>query len=160
MKKVILLLSACLLISLMGNSQKVDSGKIPASVKQAFAKKFPAATDVKYGMEKKDYEINFKDKGVEMSANFNATGKWLETETEIKEKDLPKEVSGSVVRNFAGFKMSEIAKSEAPGKGLIYEMDLTKDNEGYEVRFSPKGDIVMKTPLKKDKEEKEEDEKK
>jgi len=155
MKKIIVLLSACLLISLMGYTQKITPDKVPTPVKQAFAKKFPAATDVKYEMEKKDYEINFKDKGVEMSANFDATGKWLETETEIKETDLPKAVSASVAKNFAGFKISEVAKTETPGKGLIYEMDLKKDNEGYEVQFSPKGDILKKTPLKKEKEEEE-----
>jgi len=155
MKKLIVLLSACLLISLMGYTQKITSDKVSAPVKQAFAKKFPAATDVKYEMEKKDYEINFKDKGVEMSANFDATGKWLETETEIKESDLPKGVSGSVAKNFAGFKISEVAKVEMRDKGLIYEMDLKKNKEGYEVRFSPKGDVLKKTPLKKEKEEEE-----
>ena len=160
MKKLIVLLSACLLISLMGFTQKITPDKVPAPVKQAFAKKFPAATDVKYEMEKKDYEINFKDKGVEMSANFDATGKWLETETEIKQSDLPKEVLASVAKNFAGFKISEVAKVESADKGLCYEMDLKKDKEGYEVQFSPKGDILKKTPLKKEKEEKEENEKK
>ena len=153
MKKIVVLLSACLLISLMGYTQKITLDKVPAPVKQAFAKKFPAATDVKYEMEKKDYEINFKDKGVEMSANFDVTGKWLETETEIKESDLPKAVSASVAKNFAGFKISEVAKTETLDKGLIYEMDLKKDKEGFEVQFSPKGDVLKKTQLKEEKEE-------
>ena len=157
MKKIIVLLSACLLISLMGYTQKITPDKIPAYVKQAFAKKFPAATDIKYEMEKKDYEINFKDKGVEMSANFDATGKWLETETEIKESDLPKEVSASAAKNFAGFKITEVAIVETPDKGLIYEMDLKKDKEGHEVQFSPKGVILKKTPLKKEKSENNKD---
>jgi len=155
MKKIVVLLSACLLISLMGYTQKITPDKVPAPVKQAFAKKFPAATDVKYEMEKKDYEINFKDKGVEMSANFDATGKWLETETKIKESELPKEVSASVAKNFTGLKISEVAKTETPDHGLIYEMDFKKDKEGFEVQFSPKGDILKKTPLKKEKEEKD-----
>jgi hypothetical protein len=156
MKKIMVLLSASLLISLMGYTQKITPDKVPALVKQAFARKFPAATEVKYEMEKTDYEINFKDKEVKMSANFDATGKWLETETEIKESDLPKEVSASVSRNFAGFKKSEIAKTETPDQGLIYEMDLKKDKEGYEVQFSAKGDIIKKIPLKQEKEEEEE----
>jgi len=157
MKKIIVLLSACLLIGLTGYTQKITPDKVPAAVKQAFAKKFPAATDVKYEMEKKDYEITFKEKGVEMSANFDATGKWLETETEIKESDLPKEVAASVAKNFAGFKISEPAKTETPDKGLFYEMDLKKDKEGYEVRFSVKGDILKKTPLTKEKGEDDKD---
>lgn len=61
-----------------------------------------------------------------MSANFDATGKWLETEIEIKETDLPKAISASVAKHFAGFKISEVAKTETPDKGLIYEMDLKK----------------------------------
>ena len=155
MKKIIVLLSACLLFSLMGYTQKITPDKVPAPVKEAFAKKFPGATDVKYEMEKKDYEINFKDKGVEMSVNFDATGKWLETETEIKVTDLPKEVSASVAKNFSGFKISDIAKTETTDKGLVYEMDLKNDKEGFEVQFSNKGDILKKTPLKKEKEEEE-----
>ena len=54
-------------ISLMGYTQKITPEKVPAHVKQAFAKKFPAATDVKYEMDlKKDkegYEVQFSPKG-------------------------------------------------------------------------------------------------
>jgi Putative beta-lactamase-inhibitor-like, PepSY-like len=157
MKKIMIILSACLLISILGYSQKTNVDKVPAPVKEAFAKKYPAATNVKYEMEKKDFEVTFSDKGVEMSANFDATGKWLETETEMKAADLPKEVSVSVGKNFAGFKISEVAKTETPDKGLIYEMDLKKDKEAYEVQFSQKGEILKKVVLKK---EKEDDEKK
>jgi hypothetical protein len=149
MKKIIVLFASILLISLMGYSQNIASDKVPVQVKQAFAKKFPLATDVKYEMEKKDYEINFRDHGVEMSANFDATGQWLETETEINESDLPKEVSSSVVKNFKGFKISEIAKVETPEKGLIYELNLKNNKEGYEVQFAPTGEIVKKEVLKK-----------
>jgi len=151
MTKIILFLSVCLMISLTGYNQKVTPDKVPAAVKQAFAKKFPAATDVKYEMEKSDYEVNFREKGVEMSANFDAAGKWLETETEIKESALPKEVSDSVARNFPGFKITEVARTEAPGKETIYEMDVKKGKDGYEVQFSVKGDILKKIPLKKEK---------
>ena len=128
----------------------------PDAVKQAFAIKFPFATDVKYEMEKEDFEVTFKDKGVGMSANFDPAGKWLETETEIKASDLPKEVSASAAKNFAGYRISEADRVETPGAGIIYEMDLVKEKDGYEVQFSPKGDILKKEPLKKEKEEEEE----
>ena len=143
------MLSACLLISLMGYSQEITAEKVPAAVKEAFAKKFPAVTDVKYQMEKTDYKIAFKDKEVGMSANFNSKGEWLETETIMIESDLPKEVLTSVATNFTGFMITEITKSEGPDNVLNYEMILKKDKEGYEVKFSPKGDILKKTPLLK-----------
>ena len=149
MKKLIVLLSACLVPSLMGYPQNIPPDEVPAPVKKAFAIKFPAATSIKYEMEKKDYEVTFKDKGVGMSANFDATGKWLETETVIKESDLPKEVSASIARNFADFRISEITQVETPNKGLIFEIVLKTDIEGYEVRISPKGNVLKTTPLKK-----------
>ncbi|MGA2822975.1 MAG: hypothetical protein ABSE72_05555 [Bacteroidales bacterium] len=61
MKRIILLLSAGLLISLLSFSQKITPDKIPALVKQAFTKMFPSATGMKYLMEKKNYEVNFTD---------------------------------------------------------------------------------------------------
>jgi len=132
----------------MGYTQKITPDKVPVPVKEAFAKKFPAATDVKYEMEKKDYEVTFKDKGVGMSANFNSKGEWLETKTIMIESDLPKEVLTSVATNFVGYSITEITKVEGPNNVLNYEMKLKKDKEGYEVKFSSKGDVLKKTPLK------------
>ena len=149
MKKIVVLMSACLLISFMGYTQKITLEKVPAPVKQAFSTKFPAATDAKYEMKKKDYAVTFKDKGVGTCANFDPTGKWLETKTSISESDLPQEVSTSVAKDFAGFTISEVAKVETTDKPLIYKIDLKKGDEGYKVQFSPKGDVLKKTPLKK-----------
>jgi uncharacterized membrane protein YkoI len=143
------LLSACMLVSFMGYTQKVTPDKVPAAVLQAFTKKFPAATDVKYELKKNNYDISFRDKGVRVFANYNPGGNWLQTKTAIIESDLPKEVSAAVAKDFAGFKISEVAKIETSDKPLIYEMDLKKDKEGYEAQFSPKGDVLKKKPLKK-----------
>ena len=151
MKKVIIMLSTGLLISLGSFSQKITPDKIPTPVKQAFTKMFPTATGMKYLMEKKDYEVNFTDKGFEMSANFDAMGKWLETETEIKPEDLPEKVTASVAKNFAGYRIAEVGKVEKPGTGVVYEMDLKKDKEGFEVQFSPNGDVLKKVPWKEEK---------
>jgi hypothetical protein len=40
-------------------------------------------------------------------------------------------VSDTAAKNFNGFTISEVTKVETPKKGLIYEMDLKKDKEGY-----------------------------
>jgi hypothetical protein len=37
---------------------------------------------------------------------------------------------------------------ETSDKPLFYMMDLKKGTEGYKVHFSPKGDVLKKTPLK------------
>jgi len=149
MKKIIVLLSVCLLFASFGYNQTIPEEKVPAPVKESFAKKFPAATSVVYNMEKTDYEVTFKDKEVGMSANFNSKGEWLETETIMIESDLPKEVLTSVATNFVGFVITDITKIDGPDNVLNYEMHLKKGTEAYKVKFSPKGDILKKTPLKK-----------
>ena len=151
MKKLIALLSAILLISLVGYSQDIPADKVPAPVKKAFEKQFPGATDVKYEMEKRNYEISFKDKEVQMSATYNTYGRWTETETKIAESDLPKKVMKSVTKNFKDYTMSDIAKMETPTVKLCYEIVLKNDKLGYEVQFNPKGDVLRKMPLKKEK---------
>jgi hypothetical protein len=149
MKKTIVLLSVCLLISFMGYSQTIAAEKVPAPVKEAFAKKFPTATSVVYEIEKTDYKVNFKEKAVGMSANFNSKGEWLETQTIMIESDLPKEVLTSVANNFVGFIVTDITKIDGPDNVLNYEMLLKKGTVAEKVKFSPKGEILKKTPLKK-----------
>ncbi len=80
MKKLVVMLSACLLIGLAGFTQKLAAEKVPAAVKQSFNQKYPGATNVKYEMEDNDFEISFRAEASVMSANFDKTGKWLETE--------------------------------------------------------------------------------
>ena len=140
-------MSVYLTISFTGYTQNIPPDEVPVSVKQSFAKKFPTAAHVKYEMEKIDYEVTFKDNGVEMSANFNAIGKWLETETAIKVSDLPKEVSSSVSRKFAGFMISEVTRVKTKDKQLFYKMELKTDKQGYQVQFSSNGHMLKTAPL-------------
>ena len=142
-------MSAFLLICLMGFTQKITPEKVPVPVKNAFTTKFPAATDAKYEIISNYYKVIFNDKGVMTSANYSPAGKWLKTETAISESDLPKEVSASLAKDFADFKISAVTKIESPDKPLFYTMDLQKEKEGYNAQFSPKGDVLKKTPLKK-----------
>lgn len=146
MKKIIVWLSACLLISVVGFSQQITAEKVPTAVKEAFAKKFPGATDVKYEMAKTDFVVAFKEKEVGMYANFNSKGEWLQTETIMLESDVPKEVLTSVATNFVGFIITAVTKLEGPDDVLNYVLDLKKGNEIIEVKFSPKGDVLKKTP--------------
>ena len=149
MKKIIVLLSVCLLFASFGYTQTIPAEKVPATVKESFTKKFPSATSVAYKMEKTDYKVTFKDKAVGMSANFNSKGEWLETQTVMIESDLPKEVLTSVANNFVGFVITDITKIDGPNNVVNYEMHLKKGTVAEKVKFSPKGEILKKTPLKK-----------
>ena len=69
---------------------------------------------------------------------FNSKGEWFETEPIMIESDLPKDVLTSAATNFVGYTMTEITKIEGPNDVLNYEMNLKKNKESYEVKFSPK----------------------
>jgi hypothetical protein len=151
MKKIMVMLVACLMVSPLAWSQKIPESQVPVEVRQTFKKMFPSAAGIRYEMEKQDYEISFKNGNRECSANYDVTGKWLETETELEASELPKPVLDTVARDFAGFKMDEAVQVETPGHDMFYVMDLKKGKEGYEVQFSADGKVLKKTPLKEEK---------
>ena len=60
------------------NAQKPAKETIPASIKEAFAKKYPAAKVMEWEVEENGFEAEFKMNKVEMSANFNKDGVFME----------------------------------------------------------------------------------
>jgi hypothetical protein len=148
MKKVAILGILYFLIGLVAFSQEIPPGNVPNPVKQAFAKQFPAAKAVKYGLDKTDYQIDFQEQGKECIATYNATGKLLGTDKEITSDGLPKEVSSAIAQNFPGYTIITVVRREALDKGICFEMDLKKDDAGYSIRFSDKGEILQKVERK------------
>ncbi|MGA2822859.1 MAG: PepSY-like domain-containing protein [Bacteroidales bacterium] len=148
MKKVAISVILYFLIGLVAFSQEISPNKVPIPVKQAFAKQFPAARAVIYELDKTDYQIGFQEQGKECIATYNAAGKLLGTDKEIASNRLPKEVSSAVAQNFPGYTIITVVKREASDKGICFEMDLKKDDAGYSVRFSDKGEILQKVARK------------
>jgi hypothetical protein len=146
MKRLPFLLTLCFLIALNTFSQEIKSQKVPVPVKQAFVKQFPAAAAVKYAENGNNYEISFLIKDKSCIATYNSSGKLIESQTEITSSALPKEVHNAATKSFPGYEMVTIVKREAFDKGICYEMDLKKDDAGYSVRFSDKGEILQKVP--------------
>jgi hypothetical protein len=126
----------------------------PAAAKSAFAAKFPGAQKVKWSVEKPgEFEVEFTMNKVESSALFDATGKFLEAETEIKQSELPQAVQATIAKDFAGYKLDEIEKSTDTNSVVSYEMEAVKGKEKLELGFDANGKLLSKEPLKKEKEE-------
>jgi len=129
------------------NEKKVEVSEV---VKNAFATKFPNATKVEWSLEKPgEFEVEFKLNKTEMSALFDEKGTLLETESEIEETDLPGAIKATLAKDFAGYKLDEIEKTDAKGE-ITYEMEAKKDNNEFELVFGINGKLL------KQKEEKEE----
>lgn len=69
---------------------------VPKAVHEAFQKTYPNAKSVKYSQQQRDgkslYEIEFKDQGREREVLYDADATLVQTEEEIKARELPEAV--------------------------------------------------------------------
>jgi outer membrane lipoprotein-sorting protein len=155
MKNFILLAASFLLISISACSQK----NLPENVKREFAKKYPSAQSVKWDSESpNEWEAEFKMDGKRMSTCFDNSAKWLESETEISEKELPAAVLITLNSEFQGYKKNAIEILENP-EMKCFELALKKGESTLEVVIDNSGKIVKKTEAKEQDEDDEQTEK-
>jgi hypothetical protein len=144
MKRILLCWIACLSI-LFVEGQKLKVSEVPLAVKQSFSKSFPKSKEVKWSKENsEEFEAEFKNEGKEMSANFSITGILRSTEMEIRKGDLPKAVQAAISKEFGGYKIKEVERSETHGKGEVFETELEKGSFMWEVQFDMNGTILAK----------------
>lgn len=152
MKRLIYLVLIAELMSNAASAQKIAADKVPIAVASALTAKFPSATKTSWEIENtNEYEAGFKLNGEEVSANFDNTGKWLETETEIKVSDLPFAVLEALAKDFAGFKIEEASKIESSKDGNCFEAEVEKGEEAFDVLFTSDGKVISKTKLEAEK---------
>ena len=139
MKKIMIV---CLLGTLFfapAFAQKITTDKVPVLIYRAFKSKFPASNQESWAKESASvYEVVFFNEKKKQSAQFDTTGAWKETETEINFNALPRPVNAAFNKQFGGFMVQE------------YELIINKGKEGYEVQFSAKGELVKKEAAKEE----------
>jgi len=151
MKKTIVVLFSGLL-ALIACAQNANP---PEAVSKAFSDKFGTVKGLKWDQEDDEWEAEFKMNGTEMSASFDQSGTWLETETEIKEKDLPENIMNAVNAQFEGWEIEEAEKIETPDfKG--YELAIEQDENEKEILVSEDGNITIKKEEREDEEDEDE----
>ncbi len=121
----------------------------PTTVTSAFAQKFKRAEKVKWDMEEaNEWEAEFMLSGKEMSASFDLSGKWLETETEIELNELPAVVKKAIDKQYSGSKIGETSLIDSPDFNG-YEIALKQKGKSFEVQATSDG-TLKKTEEKKD----------
>lgn len=150
MKKTIVVFAFATLSGTL-SAQTLKESEVPAAVKTAFAKNFPTVKSVKWSKEKEgEFEAEFKNGSMEQSSNFDAAGKWLVTETEIKKKDLPATVQNTIKNEFAGYEIEEAEKVEMPDQPLSYEVKLEKGEMTLSVVITSDGKVTRKEESKEE----------
>ena len=124
-------------------AQRVEQSDIPSVVLKAFQEKYPQAQDVEWEKESDtELEAEFDLNGEEMSANFSQDGTWMETETEIKRKDLPKAVQSTLKSQFAGYEIEESEKVATPEQPEAYEVEIEKGETTLSVMLDKNGKVL------------------
>lgn len=116
----------------------INKTVVPQSVIDAFNKKYPKAIDVEWEKDKLNYEVEFELGDIEYEATFNEDGTWLETETEISEKDLPEKIASAFKAAYPKVKIKGIEKVETP-KSTFYEIEYKKGMKKKEAFFDSEG---------------------
>jgi hypothetical protein len=99
---------------------------VPATVKTAFEKAFPASSKVKWEKEAANYEVNFLQQDKKMSAVYDSQGDLQETELTIKVTELPATVTAYIDQHHKGAKIKEAAKITKANGELNYEAEVNK----------------------------------
>lgn len=137
MKKSLMIVALCA-CTVFAFAQKISEDKVPAAVKAKFKSLYPAAKEVKWEMEKADYEAGFEVGKTETSVVIDAQGNLKETETEIAVSALPKAATEYIAKNHAGANIAEAAKIvDASGK-VTYEAEVNKKD----IVFDEKGNFL------------------
>ncbi len=140
MKKIIILL-VVIAIAFQAKAQKLDASKVPAAVKEAFAKKYPKITSVKWEMEDGEYEASFKQDGKSMSTLQDSNGNITETEVDIKVADLPASVTSYVKQHYKGKAIKEGARITKANGEINYEAEVG----GTDLIFDANGKFIKET---------------
>jgi hypothetical protein len=136
-------------------AQNVD---VPKKVQDEFMKLYPKTTEVKWSKESKnEFEAEFKEDVKSVSVVINTEGELIETETKIDIKDLPNSVEPFVIENYKNYKITEAAKIIDDKGVLIYEAEISKNNDKKDLLFDKDGKLIDKKMGKSENEEKEDE---
>lgn len=144
MKKLIVAM-AVVFAANTASAQKIKESEVPKAVLATFQSTFKGIKAEKWEKEKDgNYEAEFDVNKVETSASFNADGKLLETETEIKTSELPKAVTDYIAKNYSGYKTEEAAKITDDTGKTSYEAEVKKGKEEMDLIFDANGNFLKK----------------
>ncbi|ULC59919.1 PepSY-like domain-containing protein [Flaviramulus sp. BrNp1-15] len=131
-----------LLLSIAFSCNQNANSQVPEAVKKTFQLKYPGENDPDWHKDAHgNFESHFKIDGVKYRADFNPNGMWIETETSIKKKDLPKAIRERIDNEFDG-KIAEIEKVDHHSKGIFYDVEFKQKGKNKDIEFKANGDII------------------
>jgi len=123
--------------------QNSKLGKAPKTVEKAFQTKYPGENDPDWEIDAHgNYESHFKQEGIKYRADFSPEGLWIETETSIKTKELPKAIQKVIKEKYMIYTIAEVEKVDHHTKGIFYDVEFKQKGKNYDVEFKEDGTII------------------
>ena len=136
---------AILFACITAHAQTLRVDQIPKAAAHAFRAKYPAAQQESWErISDSIYEVGFFNGKKAQTAQYDMTGRWISTETDITGGSLPRPVSNAIPKNFPGFDIQIIYQVDNADGSITYEAVIFKGRENYHVTFSPKGEVLKK----------------
>ena len=143
MKTIKKLFTCGLLICAVGLTSCQEILPTPEPVLKAFQIKYASETAIKWEVDSHgNFEAHFKQDGIKYRADFSPAGNWIETETSIKKKELPKVIKEKLKKDFDYSNISEVEKVEHHSKGLFYDVEFKQKGKNIDVEFDAAGNIL------------------
>lgn len=119
-------------------AQTIKKTAIPDIVKENFSKEFPT-NKANWGIEKSNFEAEFKMNGINTSAVYDKNGHRLELEVDMKIKELQTSILDYLKKNYPTYKITEAAKITNDKNVITYEAEIKKDRKSFDVLFDSEG---------------------
>ena len=112
---------------------------VTAAAAKTFRQMFPKASGVKWEKENsREYEAGFLLDGRKMSANFSATGEWLETETPIEISSAPAVVMDGFTKSNPKAIVKQVYRIESKTQ-KYFEVEYTINGRKKELKIAADG---------------------
>lgn len=133
-----------MIIILLGWScqEQVIGQSVPDAVQTSFEKKYPNEDGPDWEVDSHgNYESHFKMNGIKYRADFRPDGQWIETETSIDKKDLPKAIRNAIEKKYNG-EISEVEKVDHHSKGIFYDVEFKRKGKNKDIEFRADGTVI------------------
>ncbi len=134
-------------------AQIIKEKDIPASILNTHKTKFPNAKTTKweYHKDKKQYVVDCIYENYVYEVTYSQNAKWLKTEREISEEELPKAIidnySKSKYAKGSISKIKEVNHYDSKEKEYKFKSDL--GNTKYQLKYSANGKLLKAEEKKK-----------
>ncbi len=140
-----LLLAGCLLFAGSARAEDVKESKVPAAVRAAYKSKYASLPATEWEWKKKEgqYKAEFMRDGREYEAYFTTAGKWLYTESDLKNELLPQPIKDYIAGSkYAGWELDDVEERSSPEHSLFYKVEVEQGNDEMNLYFLANGTLI------------------